>query len=1228
MRYLAACPALLAAGACAAVPAGAYAAAPAGAPQVGQEYVSVQIASGEAQALEALYARHAALPYLRIEKRGAAHVLRAGFWDSAKQARNAIAGAGLAEPLIRNAAYLPAQIVRSNWSQEKHGVQANAAAQASAPATMLTPVALAVAGSSEQLPPTSAMPERPGSSDAPRLLLASALTPPDSPLLATPVALRPQATDRATAPTAPAAPAPPPEPALPAPPAAAPQAAPRSGDHGAASRAAAIADQEELLPFNQEDFSLAFDIFVGAGDLKRGFRVAEKAVQSVPEDLEWRLKLARVAEWTQRPLVAFAQREYLFRRGDRSDETLTALLRLAPVAPNLDTVLAVWEVKADRGPLTPKQWDDLQQLFDAAARPRQGSQYFEAQYRKRRDPELLSRAGLLAENAGDDERAYRLYAERLELAPFRVDLALRAAIYLLRNDRNREAFALMQKHRGAVPADAVDFWRILGNTAWELAEHAAAEEAYRKFLGSGKPQAADFSRLINLVRQRHPGEAARLAVEVYRRFGNIDYLVLALNIHGDARDIAGQGRVFAGLSDAERTGAEQDLRFIVLRAQYYQLAGKPELAWDDFRAALGRGVTDSSVTVPALWFLIETQRSAELTALLQRLAPLAQEDAAYWMPYAAAYHALDRYREAIYWYRKEIARGPEDTLTLLNYADCLDRYQLTGMADRVRQHAWLALNEKTRGLGPDERKAPFDANPELLAFVRLAIQNRPGDPALAIVRDVAAQLRGLPAVGASDRETRTLILSWAVSAGQFENARAWMWLRYARSAAARVAAQQEFDPAGAAARAAGAGEAAMQTAGTSDAAMQTSSDGVPDPRGEPPLWGQAQTALQLNDTQGMDRMLTRRASGLPIYNRYDIAYALEHWQQALDIAFRGMEKNPVDEDLHDRFRQHAPLHTSYVQAMFTRDAYGDLDSRSQQVEAGWWMFRKLLVRVGYTRVVQSSANEDIGPLIPSTDRLGSLRLRWIRNNDATTSLDLFRRSEAAALNGWRLAQTLRVDHRISLDGAIEQRGSTTESIPLRVAGYANNLRAGLTWTIGKREYLRVGAGLDRYYTQFNDYLGRARRFDLDAGYRIRTEYPDWKVRVFIARQLVTRDGSVGADTVARLPQSIRDQVASGDLEATRYFLPDGSTTLGVCFGAGENLAGANLQETYTRAWRPFYEACKQDNSLNGSGYIATLGMAGSLIGPDHLSLRFDISRGGSGAGALARTLALRYRYYF
>jgi hypothetical protein len=128
--------------------------------------------------------------------------------------------------------------------------------------------------------------------------------------------------------------------------------------------------------------------------------------------------------------------------------------------------------------------------------------------------------------------------------------------------------------------------------------------------------------------------------------------------------------------------------------------------------------------------------------------------------------------------------------------------------------------------------------------------------------------------------------------------------------------------------------------------------------------------------------------------------------------------------------------------------------------------------------------------------------------------------------------------------------------------------------------------------------------------------------------MVNQNGSVSATTLARLPSSVQQDVAEGGTIATQYFLPDGSTDVGVCVGSGENVAGSNLQEVYTRAWRHFFEACEQHNSVNGAGYIGYIGIAGSVIGPDHLSLRLDIARGGTGTGNFLRTLALRYRYYF
>ncbi|MFI4982384.1 MAG: hypothetical protein ACHQIO_18700, partial [Nevskiales bacterium] len=452
-------------------------------------------------------------------------------------------------------------------------------------------------------------------------------------------------------------------------------------------------------------------------------------------------------------------------------------------------------------------------------------------------------------------------------------------------------------------------------------------------------------------------------------------------------------------------------------------------------------------------------------------------------------------------------------------------------------------------------------------------------------RRVVEQLRGVADSDAkgnpqNTQQTSDLILGWAVSKEQFLNARAWMWLNAARQIKA-------------------------------------------------PLWGESQTALQLGDTGTMDRLLLRSGDGLPIYNRYDTAAALEHWPLALDIAFRGLENNGVDEELHDRYRQHAPLHANYIQLRASHDSFGGLASNERQVELKLVADRQLHLRLGWAQLSQSSDD----PLLaaPPRQRLASVEARWLECRGDTT-LSLFRRAELAGNSGWQVSQSWAWDTHLNLNASIARRADATDSLPLRVNGAEDHLRLGLNYALGKREYFSIAPRLTRYYTQLGDYLGSGRILDAEAGYRLRTEYPDWRLRAFATHQSFSYDGAVGGQTLAHLAPEVQKGVAAGSLDAVRYFIPAGSTTWGACLGMGENLAGQNLQEVYTRAWRHFYDVCPNHNTLNGAGYTGTIGLAGSLTGEDHLSLRLEQASGGSGAGAgvgnITRSLAARYKHYF
>jgi predicted Zn-dependent protease len=947
----------------------------------------------------------------------------------------------------------------------------------------------------------------------------------------------------------------------------------------------AIAPQtsDALHPFNQEDFVLAYGALLAGKDSARAFQVAQKAVQQVPQDRQWRRRLAQAAEWTQRPLVAAQQWRTLFDTGDHSPEIVSAVIRLAYYMDDPAIVLKAWQARDKQTVLTAVQWQDVYSLYESAAQPSQGSLFFEQQFKQKKTLKMLEYAAQLAENAGEDERATALYLQRAGLEPFSLDMVLRAAVALIRQDRMRDALELMHRHQAQVPADAAEFWGLLGQVAWEQGAFESAQGAYQNLVKRPLTAADDWSRLIFLVRQKHPAQAAGLALEAYRRVNAKEQLIQALEIYAELHDLQALARTFESLDAKTLAWAQQNTRFLLIRAEFHKRQKLPHLAWTDLRSALKLAPRQADIVVAFLWFLIDEARTNELSNALQKYGARSADDPAYWLPFAVANQLLERHSEAVRWYDKEVQRNPTDALMLLNYADALERSQREGLAERVRRHAWLTLKKK---YPQTVELQNLSKREELVALVRLALSNQPGDPGLQGVRQLAQQLRGASNEPGDDEQTKVLVLGWAIVQEQHANARDWMWLRYVRHS-----------------------------------------------QSAPPLWGEAQTALELKDTTTLSRLLRHNADGLPIYNRYDTAYTLGHAPQALEIAFHGMTAQGDDEPLHDRFRQHAPLHAHYLQLRASNEQFGafeqqdlrlgSLARKGLQWEARWVAAPQLHITLGWSQLGQSSEDGNFAANPSSSDRLNSVQAKWLGSRGDST-VTLFQSYEWQRYTGLQLNQTLQWGGRLNLEAGLNYRTESSATTPLQVFGYENSLQASATYTLGKREYLRAAPRLTRYYTQLHDYLGSGRLLDLEAGYRIRTEYPDWRLRAYYTYQDFSTDGALSITAspllAANSPIPIADPVA--------YLMPVGASTLGACVGMGENLGGQNLPTVYSRAWRPFLDFCLSHNGEGSNGYSGLLGLAGSLTGEDHLSVQLQNNGSQVPGSPVTRSMAIRYRHYF
>ncbi len=942
------------------------------------------------------------------------------------------------------------------------------------------------------------------------------------------------------------------------------------------SAEANAAPEPVLRRFEADDYRLAYDVFLGTGDLQAAFRLAQRAVRERPTDAAWRRRLAQVAEWLGRADIAAEQWQALFAQGDRSDGTVQQLLRLAPALPEPLAALPAWQHLARRRELDAQEWEQLYWLFEDAAEPARGSRYFEAEYRQRGLPQLLELAARLALHAGDDARALALYRERSAREPFSAEALAQAVAIEVRSDRFGPALALMRAQMHRIPEDDVALWRLLGQLAWENGDTATAEAAYARAIAGRDSQLQDWARLVLLTRERQPERAAELAYAAWQRHGQLDLLLQALEIYAERGLLNAQGRIYDSLDAAQRARAEQSLAFLLGRSQYHQRRGQPQAAWADLQRALRLAPRDDEVALSALWFLLDAGRSAELARLLQRYAGQALRNDRYAPVYAAGYQALGRAREAARWYHRALARQPDDAVLLSAYADVLQALGHTGMADRLRRQAWLqlqALRSGSADLAAALRHPAFDTWARLLA-------DGAGGPAAApaLRRAVLQDLRVRAGPPAATDPRDALLLQAALDKQLPDSARRWMLQRYL--ALGRAA----------------------------------------------PLPAQARLALQQHDRLALAALLQQPGRRLDDTTRIELALALQRSDLAIDTAFEALTRQPAAEPFHELLRQQLPPNAHYLQWSATQADYGLLQRLGQELQARLVLSPALQLLLATTAWRQSSDDPDFATLLPGREDWQTVELRWLGRRD--TRVALTQQQALQRYDGLRLQQRGRWAPRLDYELALRWHQPSELTLPLRVAGYEDSLRLQLGYALDRQTTLNLTPQLSRYHTQYADYLGSGSSVELGATHRLRNDYPDVYLRAYTEWRSYRRDGGLSAATVAQLPAYLQTGLGNGSIDPVGYFLPPDNSTVGLCAGIGGNLAGLSLPEDYSRAWRPYGWACATDNSVLGPGYNASAGLAGSVFGADQLRIEWQRSEANAPGGASIQILSIRYRHYF
>ena len=998
--------------------------------------------------------------------------------------------------------------------------------------------------------------------------------------------------------------------------------------------------------FNADDYDLAYRVFLAAGKLDQAQQVAQTAVQKLPNEPVWRERLAQVSEWNHQPMVAL-QSWLQYAQATNDERAWNNVMRLAPGLNDDRAYLAALRHRASGGNL--KTIDEVVAAYERLGEPEAGMAFLDTLADGPNGRLVMERNAELAERAGRDDRAFELYGQLEKRYGARPLYALKRANMLYVKGRLRAAMDAMLPARAKAGPQDLLYLRTYTELARLTQRDDLLKDGYRQMMiamaethddhclqmppGAARndclaevrdTEEADFSNLIEYY-DRSPIDAGRIAEAGWRKNGKLEQLQLAVYYYTRAHAYVRIERLLAGLTPEQKREAESSAAFLMRRAEYWRLTGDRDRSLADLRHAVGQADADSETYAALLWALVDMGTDSEVRAAMLRLKPDAENDPGLWGAYAAGAMRFQDGRTALHYLRKMQEGRSADPLWLGLTADAYEAIGQTALAWRIRKQAWIDLHHQWSSsgrMGAEARHVPVDEDDqaddeedaqggparadlrrqvvalgqifasgdvsrtlviEMLRRDRAEVAARralPGDPQSP---SQLGNVRGLPPLEVtppavlSERErrrqnqisaaSREVALAWAMSSESNELARAWLARQYARTL-------------------------------------------------QRPAYAEISIALDNNDMNQLDRIMERQAGRVPVSSQIEANRQLDRLSAAQTQAYETQEFARTDDTLQETLEDALLFNAQAIEPRVTFQHQKPLEYFEYSLAGGARLWDGYAVNLRGVFRDQRTTDRTQLDNVPAADRRAELALTY-RDSQKRWLLGVGRRDGLQSFTTARLTGDWNQEGRVSYTGTVGYNQPADESSQLRVGGMKDVAELGATWRLGLREFVSGRVQYNKFYGQDRSALGHGMVYDLEAGYRIRTQYPDYTVRVVGTRAIYSANGGTLTPTMQRL-------MPADDDEATpAFYMPQNFTQAGVLFGFGTDLI-----DDYTRKWRPFMEVGALYDSRAGHNFRGQAGVAGSVFGNDHLSLYVLHETAARTSGTPLTEVGLRYRWLF
>ncbi|MGB0908784.1 MAG: tetratricopeptide repeat protein [Nitrospirales bacterium] len=524
--------------------------------------------------------------------------------------------------------------------------------------------------------------------------------------------------------------------------------------------------QTKIRPFDDKIYQLGYAVFLENRNLLDAFTLAQAAVRQVPHRMEWRKRLAQVAEWIGRHPLALAQWREIAEKSP-SQEAFEQILRLAPAAYDDEQVIFAFLGLGKIRSLSTAERKNLSDAFERMGRPEDAIAYLTRLHRASPEQALLEHLAVLTQRMGKDMQAMEYYQELEERYGSRLVWTMQQARGLSSRGYLRGAYDMLLSVKEHAGDEDDEYWEFVGHLAWVFEDDQAAGEAYRYLWNRQQLSMEGQERLIILLRRTNPDEAIRIGIAGWKLYQRPKFLLEALTLLLQERKIVQLQETFDELLPSDETVLASNPQYWVIRAEVMWKIGKKAEAYRAYEHALVLNPGSQETREAFLWFLVDQKNITSLKKYLNLWRKDIQSHSRLWGPAAAAYVALDQPKQSLPFFVRQLKRQKNDYLWLLNYADALEASSRSALAWQIRQYAWLVV-----------RKAFFVqssqvSSPRLFeAYARLVSLKDPGDQLHLLLQNARTNTTSMM--------MKELVLAWFLSQEAFDAAKSWLWNNYAQ----------------------------------------------------------------------------------------------------------------------------------------------------------------------------------------------------------------------------------------------------------------------------------------------------------------------------------------------------------------------------------------------------------------------------------------------------------------